>query len=135
MMVVAHARHAAAPDQWPGSVVSIFFNNGPSESWRRHLLLRSILIRINKSTLRRCKLVSLNFSGMGATRNVDMNGASNVIEGAGVAAERDPGGTSCDVLAAFDISDDALERAASIAEGRAVTIGYCTHWYACGWPL
>jgi len=34
----------------------------------------------------------------------------------------------------FDVPDDALERAA-VASGQAVTIGYCTHWYYCGWPL
>jgi hypothetical protein len=35
----------------------------------------------------------------------------------------------------FDIPDDALERAAAIAGQQAVTIGFCTHWYYCGWPL
>jgi hypothetical protein len=34
----------------------------------------------------------------------------------------------------FDVSDDALERAAS-AEWQAVTWVYCTHpWYYCPWP-
>jgi len=34
----------------------------------------------------------------------------------------------------FDVSDDALERAAAVADGEAVTVGYCTHWYTCSWP-
>ena len=35
----------------------------------------------------------------------------------------------------FDVQDDALERAAAASEGQAVTIGHCTHWYYCGWPM
>jgi hypothetical protein len=36
----------------------------------------------------------------------------------------------------FDVPDDALERAAAVADGQvAHTIGYCTHWYHCNWPL
>jgi hypothetical protein len=35
----------------------------------------------------------------------------------------------------FDVSDDALERAAAVADGQAVTIGHCTHWWHCSWPL
>jgi hypothetical protein len=35
----------------------------------------------------------------------------------------------------FDVSDDALERAAAVAGGQAITVGYCTHWYACNWPM
>jgi hypothetical protein len=36
-------------------------------------------------------------------------------------------------ILSFDVSDDALERAAS--EKRAVTWAYCTHpWYYCPWP-
>jgi hypothetical protein len=35
----------------------------------------------------------------------------------------------------FDIPDDALERAAAVAGGQAVTVAYCTFWYHCGWPL
>jgi hypothetical protein len=35
----------------------------------------------------------------------------------------------------FDVPDDALERAAAVADGQSVTVGYCTYWYACGWPL
>jgi hypothetical protein len=35
----------------------------------------------------------------------------------------------------FDVQDDALERAAAVAAGQAVTIGYCTHWYQCNWPM
>jgi hypothetical protein len=35
----------------------------------------------------------------------------------------------------FDVSDDALERAATVAGGQAITVGHCTHWYACNWPM
>ena len=36
----------------------------------------------------------------------------------------------------FDVSDDALERAAAVLDGQAAhTIGYCTHWYHCNWPV
>ncbi|MGB8629131.1 MAG: hypothetical protein WCD69_07040 [Xanthobacteraceae bacterium] len=36
----------------------------------------------------------------------------------------------------FDVPDDALERAASVAVGNIVTWAYCTQaWYNCGWPL
>jgi hypothetical protein len=35
----------------------------------------------------------------------------------------------------FHVQDDALERAAAVVAGRAVTIGYCTHWYHCNWPM
>jgi hypothetical protein len=35
----------------------------------------------------------------------------------------------------LDVQDDALERAAVASGGQAVTIGYCTHWYHCNWPL
>jgi hypothetical protein len=36
----------------------------------------------------------------------------------------------------LDVSDDALERAASVADGNVTTWGYCTQaWYNCGWPL
>jgi hypothetical protein len=39
-----------------------------------------------------------------------------------------------DILA-FDVSDGALERAAMIPEGQAITIGQCTHWWHCSWPM
>jgi hypothetical protein len=39
-----------------------------------------------------------------------------------------------DILA-FNVPDDALERAAVISDGQAITITYCTNWYDCGWPL
>jgi hypothetical protein len=45
--------------------------------------------------------------------------------------DAEPGGN----ILTFDVSDDALERAAELASGPAVTVGYCTHWYTCGWPL
>jgi hypothetical protein len=36
----------------------------------------------------------------------------------------------------FDVPDDAVERAASVADGKITTWAYCTHaWYNCGWPL
>ena len=35
----------------------------------------------------------------------------------------------------FDIPDDDLERAAGGGEGQAITLGYCTYWYYCRWPL
>jgi hypothetical protein len=35
----------------------------------------------------------------------------------------------------FDVSDEGLERAAAVAAGEPLTIGFCTHWYYCGWPL
>jgi len=36
----------------------------------------------------------------------------------------------------FDVPDDALERTAAVADGQAAhTIGFCTHWYHCNWPL
>jgi hypothetical protein len=35
----------------------------------------------------------------------------------------------------FDVSDDALERAAPVADRRIITL-YCTHDpLSCGWPL
>jgi hypothetical protein len=40
-----------------------------------------------------------------------------------------------DEILTFDVPDDALERAAEPANGPAVTVGYCTQWYTCGWPL
>jgi len=52
--------------------------------------------------------------------------------------DRDASGlteTDEDILT-FDVPDDALERAARVADGAAITIAYCTHdWVACGWPL
>ena len=42
--------------------------------------------------------------------------------------------TDEDILT-FDVPDDALERAAGVADGGAMTLVYCTHvWYNCGWP-
>ena len=35
----------------------------------------------------------------------------------------------------FDASDDSLERAALVTDGLAITIGHCTHWWHCSWPL
>jgi hypothetical protein len=40
-----------------------------------------------------------------------------------------------DEILTFNVPDDALERAAELASGPAVTVGYCTHWYHCNWPL
>ena len=42
---------------------------------------------------------------------------------------------SDEIILNADVPDDALERAAGSAEGRAITWMYCTHvWYNCGWP-
>jgi hypothetical protein len=42
--------------------------------------------------------------------------------------------TDEDILT-FDVPDDALERAAGVTDGSAMTLVYCTHvWYNCGWP-
>ena len=35
----------------------------------------------------------------------------------------------------FDLSDDALERAAAVTDGQGITIGHCTHWWHCSWPM
>jgi hypothetical protein len=40
-----------------------------------------------------------------------------------------------DEILTSDVPDDALERAAELSSGLAVTVGYCTHWYHCNWPL
>jgi|307.fasta_scaffold3251308_1 hypothetical protein len=42
--------------------------------------------------------------------------------------------TDEDILA-FEVADDALERAAIVTEVQVTTIGVCTHWYHCSWPL
>ena len=42
--------------------------------------------------------------------------------------------TDEDVLT-FEIADNALERAAVVTEVQVTTIGVCTHWYNCIWPL
>jgi hypothetical protein len=43
--------------------------------------------------------------------------------------------TDEDVLI-FNVSDDALERAAAVTDGRVMTVAYCTQdWISCGWPL
>jgi hypothetical protein len=35
-----------------------------------------------------------------------------------------------------DVSDEALERVATLASGQqGITFGICTDWYTCGWPL
>jgi hypothetical protein len=34
----------------------------------------------------------------------------------------------------FDVSDDALERAAAVTNEQVTTIGNCTYWYYCSWP-
>ena len=39
-----------------------------------------------------------------------------------------------DVLT-FDVSDDVLERAAVVTDGQGITIGHCTHWWHCSWPM
>jgi hypothetical protein len=44
------------------------------------------------------------------------------------------GQTETDILTP-DVSDDAVERAAAVADGQRITVGICTDWYSCGWPL
>jgi len=34
-----------------------------------------------------------------------------------------------------DVPDDVLERAAALADGPCISVGACTHWYYCSWPL
>jgi hypothetical protein len=34
-----------------------------------------------------------------------------------------------------DLSDEELERAAAVRDGQAITIGSCTHWWHCSWPM
>ena len=34
-----------------------------------------------------------------------------------------------------DLSDEELERAAAVRDGQAITIGSCTHWWYCSWPM
>jgi hypothetical protein len=46
-----------------------------------------------------------------------------------------PNQTEDDVLNR-DVSDTALERAAALGDGQArITVGICTDWYTCNWPL
>jgi hypothetical protein len=67
-----------------------------------------------------CVLIATpNFWRMIAVPENDVNGLAKLGE---------------DILT-FDISDDALERAAAVADGKAITVGYCTHWYNCNWPM
>jgi hypothetical protein len=35
----------------------------------------------------------------------------------------------------LEVTDDALERAAAVGEVQIMTVGLCTHWYHCSWPL
>jgi hypothetical protein len=42
--------------------------------------------------------------------------------------------TETDLLT-LDVSDDALERTAAVADAQRITVGHCTHWYTCEWPL
>jgi len=44
------------------------------------------------------------------------------------------GQTETDILS-LDIADDVLERAAAVADSQRITVGACTHWYFCSWPL
>jgi hypothetical protein len=44
------------------------------------------------------------------------------------------GQTETDIFT-LDVPDDALERAAAVADGQRITVGFCTHWYSCSWPL
>ena len=47
---------------------------------------------------------------------------------------RELGETGEDILT-IDVPDEAVERAAAVTDGRAMTIAYCTNWNECGWPL
>jgi hypothetical protein len=40
-----------------------------------------------------------------------------------------------DDLLSFDIPDDSLERAAGASEAQAITLGVCTYWHYCRWPV
>jgi hypothetical protein len=51
-----------------------------------------------------------------------------------VGAMRDVAETDDDILT-LEIADDVLERAAAGAGVQVTTIGLCTHWYHCSWPL
>jgi len=44
-------------------------------------------------------------------------------------------GEADEEILTFDFPDDALERAAASDGQAAHTIGYCTHWYHCNWPM
>jgi len=40
-----------------------------------------------------------------------------------------------DDILMWHVADDALERAAGVADGKVTTWVYCTQvWYNCGWP-
>ena len=39
-----------------------------------------------------------------------------------------------EIIFTFDVSDDALERAAAATNEQVTTIGNCTYWYYCSWP-
>jgi hypothetical protein len=48
--------------------------------------------------------------------------------------EIDPAKLDADIL--FDVPDEELERAGTVADGQAVTVGvHCTLFYDGGWPL
>jgi len=48
--------------------------------------------------------------------------------------EIDPAKLDADIL--FDVPDEELERAATVAGVQSVTVGvHCTFYYDCGWPL
>ena len=42
--------------------------------------------------------------------------------------------TETDILAR-EVSDDALERAALVGDAQRITVGICTDWFSCTWPL
>ena len=42
--------------------------------------------------------------------------------------------TDEDILTS-EVTDDALERAAVVIDVQVTTIGVCTHWNHCSWPL
>jgi hypothetical protein len=45
-------------------------------------------------------------------------------------------GQSENEILSREVSDAALERAAALGDAQArITVGVCTDWYTCGWPL
>lgn len=50
--------------------------------------------------------------------------------------KRNVTGQSENDILSRDVSDAALERAAAPGDGQQrITVGICTDWYTCGWPL
>jgi hypothetical protein len=56
------------------------------------------------------------------------------LDGMRVMTSNLTGQTETDIFSG-DVPDDALERAAAVADSQRITVGFCTHWYVCNWPL